>query len=149
MAKFELEFSEVNVVTFLAIMFIGGIIAVLSLCSCVDCSPLGKIFTGGKEGFDNAAPIGYQMGHGVPGDTWAAQPRQSSQSIMNALYASLRGNNAGIPNLNEDLFFFQDNKFTPECCFVPQQYSSSTGCACISPEQMKFLSGRGGNNNIP
>ena len=148
MAKFQLEFSDVNLITFLAIMLIGGIIAVLSVCSCIDCSPLGKIFTGKKEGFENAAQLGYQMGHGVPGDTWAAQPRQSSQDIMNTLYASLGGNVASVPNLDDNLFFFQDTNFYPECCFTPNGYSSSTGCACISPEQMKFLSGRGGNNNI-
>jgi len=124
----------------------------LSICSCVDCSPLMKMFDS-KENFgnilDDSASIGYKMGVGVPGDTWAAQPRQTSQQVMDQLYASLSGNKANVPNLNKELFFFQENSFKPECCFVPQQYSSSTGCACISPSQMKFLSSRGGNNNLP
>ena len=150
--KLNFEFSEVNLLTFLAIMLIGGIIAMLSICSCVDCSPLMKMFDS-KENFgnilDDSASIGYKMGVGVPGDTWAAQPRQTSQQVMDQLYASLSGNKANVPNLNKELFFFQENSFKPECCFVPQQYSSSTGCTCISPSQMKFLSSRGGNNNLP
>jgi hypothetical protein len=34
--------------------------------------------------------------------------------------------------------------FKPECC--PSVYSTSTGCACISPEQKTFFAERGGNN---
>ena len=50
--KLNFEFSEVNLLTFLAIMLIGGIIAMLSICSCVDCSPLMKMFDS-KENFGN------------------------------------------------------------------------------------------------
>ncbi len=43
------------------------------------------------------------------------------------------------------LNFFADTKFAPECC--PNAYSSSTGCACLTPEQYTFFQKRAGNNN--
>jgi len=47
--------------------------------------------------------------------------------------------------------FFGGLKFKPECCGNPggSSYSSSVGCACICPEQMRFLNSRGGNNTFP
>lgn len=48
-----------------------------------------------------------------------------------------------VPLPDGELFFFQNNQFKPECC--PGPYSSSTGCACMSTEQIKYLNTRGGN----
>ena len=48
-----------------------------------------------------------------------------------------------VPLPDGELFFFQNNQFKPECC--PAPYSSSTGCACMSTEQIKYLNTRGGN----
>jgi hypothetical protein len=48
-----------------------------------------------------------------------------------------------VPLPDGELFFFQNNQFKPECC--PAPYSSSTGCACMSAEQIKYLNTRGGN----
>jgi len=48
-----------------------------------------------------------------------------------------------VPLPDGELFFFQNNQFKPECC--PNPYSSSTGCACMSAEQIKYLNTRGGN----
>ena len=45
----------------------------------------------------------------------------------------------------EEMHFFSKNKFEPECC--PSSYSSSTGCACVTPEQLNFLNTRGGNRS--
>ena len=62
-------------------------------------------------------------------------------------YAPLKGITGGpVPLPENQLDFFFANKFDGSCCAKPQQYSSSTGCACISPEQMKYLNRRGGNN---
>ena len=38
-----------------------------------------------------------------------------------------------------------DAKFKPECC--PSPYSASTGCACMSSEQIAYLNSRGGNRS--
>jgi hypothetical protein len=48
-----------------------------------------------------------------------------------------------IPLPEGELVIFAQNKFKPECC--PSPYSSSTGCACITPEQYNYLNTRGGN----
>jgi hypothetical protein len=50
---------------------------------------------------------------------------------------------ADEPLKNGEMVIFAKNKFKPECC--PAPYSSSTGCACMTPEQIKFLNTRGGN----
>ena len=102
------------------------------------------------EGYNNfnlgGAPPNYKMGPGIPGNSWTSPPHNPDKGM----YASLANNVAGQVPLPEDqLFLFYNNKFSPECCYKPQQYSSSTGCACISTEQMKYISSRGGNNTLP
>jgi hypothetical protein len=47
---------------------------------------------------------------------------------------------------SDELHFFANNKFSAECC--PSSYSSSTGCACMTPEQLNYLNTRGGNRTI-
>ena len=54
------------------------------------------------------------------------------------------GNGGGV--IISLLTVFENTKFSPECC--PSNYSSSTGCACMTPEQMKFLGQRGGNRTL-
>jgi hypothetical protein len=50
-----------------------------------------------------------------------------------------------VPLPDGELFFFQNNQFKPECC--PSPYSASTGCACMSSEQIAYLNSRGGNRS--
>ena len=50
---------------------------------------------------------------------------------------------ADEPLKNGELVLFAKNKFKPECC--PAPYSSSTGCVCMTPEQINYLNTRGGN----
>lgn len=50
---------------------------------------------------------------------------------------------ADEPLKNGELVMFAKNKFKPECC--PAPYSSSTGCVCMTPEQINYLNTRGGN----
>lgn len=47
--------------------------------------------------------------------------------------------------LEDTMVFYRDNEFKPECC--PSSYSSSKGCMCSSPEQVKYLAQRGGNRS--
>jgi hypothetical protein len=44
---------------------------------------------------------------------------------------------------DNEMAFFDKTVFRPDCC--PSTYTSSSGCACMTPEQMKFLGQRGGN----
>lgn len=50
---------------------------------------------------------------------------------------------ADEPLKNGELVIFSNNKFKPECC--PSPYSSSTGCVCMTSEQIHYLNTRGGN----
>ena len=98
----------------------------------------------------NPAPIGFNISNGVPGDKWAQHRTETLNSPdSDDLFKSLAHIEAGqVPLPEGELDFFYANRFDPKCCFKPQNYSSSTGCACISEEQMRFLNERGGNNNI-
>lgn len=137
--KFINNLSMTSIIILVLCIIVGAIIACHLFIGC--CSI--KI---PKEGF-TGAPLDYQMGQGVPGDTYEA-PLVNSMGIMNNLYQSLKDNKGG-PVPPKGLFLFSQNNFKPECCYTPQQYSSSSGCACISPDQMKFIASRGGNNTIP
>ena len=49
--------------------------------------------------------------------------------------------------IDPEKVFLQDNKFLPECCFYNSEYSTSKGCACITPEQQNYLLTRGTNKS--
>jgi hypothetical protein len=49
-----------------------------------------------------------------------------------------------IPLPEGELDMFATTKFKPQCC--PNTYSNSTGCACMTTKQYKYLIDRGGNN---
>ncbi len=51
-----------------------------------------------------------------------------------------------IPLPEGEMDMFATTEFKPECC--PNAYSSSTGCACMTMEQYKYLELRG-SNNVP
>jgi hypothetical protein len=48
-----------------------------------------------------------------------------------------------VPLPEDEMVIFSQNKFKPECC--PSPYSTSSGCVCITPEQINYLNTRGGN----
>ena len=130
-----------NVLTVLVCLFIGGLIACHTFCGSA------MLHNTKKEGFLNGAPLNYRLGQGVPNDTWS-DPPVTANAAYQTMYAPLAGH-VGEPVPPKGLFMLAHNLFKPECCFTPQQYSSSTGCACISKEQMQFISFRGGNNTLP
>lgn len=111
-----------------------------TMCSCYRFSSL-------REGFQAlGAPLEWKTGEGVPGDTWDKPSVHSTKQ----LFQSLDGIEAGeVPLPNDQMFLFYANKFDPKCCSKPQNYASSSGCACISKEQMEFLNQRGGNRTYP
>lgn len=123
-------------------MLVGAFIALNLWCSCAG---------GLKEGFSAGvsfagAALNYSMGDGVQ-SSWVNDNATSITSDPNSYYAHLEANKAGSVPLQEgELFMFGQNKFAPECC--PSTYSSSTGCACLSPEQAKYLNQRGGNRTL-
>jgi len=115
------------------------------------------VFGGIKEGFEAGlvglgSAINYKMGDGVKRsweNTDTIQDHKNPQAINDSanIYSDLEKNQGGpIPLPADELLIFDTNKFSPECC--PAAYSNSSGCACASPEQMKYLNERGGNRTL-
>mgnify|MGYP001213748988 CR=1 FL=1 len=74
---------------------------------------------------------------------WITDAKQYTNSMTQKKRHNYKGTPVPLPN--GELFFFADNKFQPECC--PSDYSSSTGCACMSNEQLDYINMRGGNRS--
>jgi len=112
---------------------LGMILCIYTYCPC-RC---------GKEGFSDqlGSNLGYNIGDGVPGSVSKVSPPATYDSY----FSSLNGNTQGlaVPLQNGEMAIFTDNKSSPECC--PATYSTSMGCVCETPEQMKYLNMRGGN----
>ena len=90
---------------------------------------------------DKPASINYNIGDGVPGSWENYALSSSSQSSASD---TLQGTPVPLPE--GKMFYFSGNKFSSECCFRPfSSYTSSDGCACMTPEQAEYLNQRGGN----
>lgn len=105
-------------------MVIGGVLACNVFCSCAG---------GVKEG--------YQVAMALPG-AMIELARDNSPSILAKLET-----NTLEPSTEFEKTFFAQNTMSPSCC--PSTYSGSSGCVCETPEQMKYLMMRGGNNTEP
>jgi len=129
-----------------------------------------------KEGFeaiDNlGANITYMMGNNIKGSVHDLQFSNGDDSTLKSdmknvtpayeseninvnhdkkteinIYKDLETNIGKKSNFSKnDMSFFENTDFSPECC--PSNYSTSSGCACMTPEQMKFLGQRGGNRTL-
>ena len=140
----ELEFLglkfrlEVVVICVLLGYLIGGFV----LCSCSKVH-LKEGFSSVLTNFNAAAPLE----NAIDQADWA-QDAAAFQAEAGAgdIYKNLAGNVGGaVPLPQDQLFFFYDNEFKPECCNYGNGYSSSGGCACTSVKQMEYLNARGGN----
>jgi len=125
---------EIIVISIIVGMVLGGHV----LCSCVTPSAKQKA----KEGFANAmgsAPIRYKMGQGVK-SSWDTK---KIPSIAQDLSTHM---GPKVPLPAGQLFFFANNTFSPDCCVPPQSgVSNGDGCACVTQEQVNYISSRGGN----
>jgi hypothetical protein len=121
-----------------------------------------QFFGGLKEGFEAGlfglgSIINYKMGDGVKNSWDSNNIFKPQDSIINDInnnnvdsldvYKDLEHNESGpIPLPDDELVFFDTNKFSPDCC--PSNYTNSSGCLCAAPEQMKYLSERAGNSTL-
>ena len=100
-----------------------------------------------KEGFTNLSnndlviDDSYTMG-------WVKTAKRYASGMGNEDRLNSYKDNVGtpVPLPEGELFFFANNKFTPECC--PSTYSDSMGCACLSQAQVDYLNQRGGNRTL-
>ena len=91
------------------------------------------------------APLGYKMRTGVP----SLRPdMEGPPGDYSTWYSPLNGNTQGlkVPLKKGQLAIFAENRNSPSCC--QSSYSSSDGCVCATPEQMKYLNMRGGNRTL-
>jgi len=145
---------EVRVEIVVACIIIGMVAGLFMFCDCFQYSILegmvqqqagaAKIM---KEGFANLnnndlhINNSYTMG-------WVQKAKQyaSGMGYKNKLNSYKDNVGTPVPLPEGELFFFADNKFKPECC--PSTYSDSTGCACLSQDQVTYINERGGNRTF-
>lgn len=144
--------KRISVKTLFVIMIFGLIFGTIFLYFA---------FGGVQEGFQAGlvgigAAIDYKMGDGVK-KSWENKntllnnnPSPMDSKAINDsanIYSALEKNEGGpIPLPEDEMLIFDTNKFSPDCC--PSNYSTSEGCVCASPEQMKYLNERGGNRTL-
>lgn len=100
-----------------------------------------------KEGFVNLSnnelnvDDSYTMG-------WVQTAKRYASGMGNKNRLNTYKDNVGtpVPLPEGELFFLADNKFKPKCC--PSTYSNSTGCACLSQDQVNYINQRGGNRTL-
>lgn len=127
---------KINVLNALIFLALGFLIATMTVASCAKVSI--------KETFvnlHNAAVLGVNNNADIM-DSWTSKAQQYAGNIGNEDHVK-HGSKYDVPAEKEKLFYLGKNEFKPECC--PSTYSSSTGCACVSEEQMSYLNQRGGN----
>jgi hypothetical protein len=147
-------------VSFKLIIAVGGFWLIVAAIAVL------YFFGGFKEGFEASivglgTALNYTMGDGV-NSSWenTEKVKENIKKVKDIrdinynkvdekydLYANLEHHATGpIPLPDDELVFFDKNIFSPNCC--PSNYSSSEGCLCASPEQMKYLNERGGNRTL-
>lgn len=121
-------------------LIVGSILGAHLLCSC---SKIGL-----QEGMAIiGAPLEWQMGTGQATDWKNKANKYASEmgySETRAKYSKYSGTPVPLPE--GELLLFADDQFKPECC--PSTYTSSTGCSCITQEQVTYLNERGGNRTL-
>ena len=144
---------EVRVEIVVACIIIGMVAGLFMFCDCFQYSILeGMAQERGaakkyREGFANLnnndlhINDSYTMG-------WVQTAKQyaSGMGYKNKLNSYKDNVGTPVPLPEGELFFFADNKFKPECC--PSTYSGSTGCACLSQDQVTYINERGGNRTF-
>ena len=102
------------------------------------------VTTAGKEGL---ALMGSDINEVQNGDVAGMWVTKANTYASEFGYGIVNNNGSAYtadePLKNGELVLFAKNKFKPECC--PAPYSSSTGCVCMTPEQINYLNTRGGN----
>jgi hypothetical protein len=148
---------EARVEVVVACIIIGMLAGLFMFCDCFQYSVLegmtpndmNKKKANGKkvEGFVNLSnnelniDDSYTMG-------WVKTAKRYASGMGNKNRLNTYKDNVGtpVPLPEGELFFFADNKFKPECC--PSTYSDSTGCACLSQDQVNYINQRGGNRTL-
>jgi len=119
---------------------VGAIMGAHLLCSCSKIS-----FQEGMALMGTST--NWQMSEGQP-NSWINKSKQYANSMGYSDEREKWSKYSGtpVPLPEGQMFMFADNKFKPECC--PSTYTSSTGCSCITQEQVNYINQRGGNRTM-
>jgi hypothetical protein len=102
------------------------------------------VTTAGKEGMAIMGSDINEVQNGDIAGMWVSKANSyASEFGYGVINNTGSAYSADEPLKNGELVLFAKNKFKPECC--PAPYSSSTGCVCMTPEQINYLNTRGGN----
>lgn len=139
-------------------VLLGFILSSMTLCSCCKMNPSNLLNVVKqstdvvKEGFNQisniaeAASLDYNMNQDLKSN-WTDDALNYASGMGNDTSLSKNTSYKGTPvPLEGTMNFFKNNSFKPECC--PSTYSNSTGCACLSVDQLNYLNERGGNREI-
>lgn len=99
-----------------------------------------------KEGFQNASAGFSFADSNAP--TYYQDPNTWSAGAVSGTDANsvLNRPKQPIPLPEGEMNLFATTPFKPECC--PNEYSTGSGCACMTIDQYKYLKNRG-SNNVP
>ena len=104
----------------------------------------GVITTGTKEGMTTLGSDVNEVQNSDVAGMWVTKANTyASEFGYGTLNTAGAAYTADEPLKNGELVMFAKNKSKPECC--PAPYSTSTGCVCMTPEQINYLNTRGGN----
>ena len=122
-------------------LIVGGLLGSHLFCSCAKVSA--------KEGMEIlGSALNDSIGNGNP-NSWENKAYQYASGMNNdnrlARHNTYKGTPVPLPE--GEMFLFADNEFKPECCGAT--FSASTGCACTSQEQIRYVNERGGNRTMP
>tara|TARA_B100001059_G_C17686127_1_gene502424 strand:- start:490 stop:924 length:435 start_codon:yes stop_codon:yes gene_type:complete len=127
---------EVIIICFIIGFILGGHL----LCSCSKIGlQEGMAMMGTALDWDNS-----EGQHG----SWTSKGNDYAKNMgyseSRTKYSQYKG--TPVPLAEGEMLMFNNNEFKPECC--PSTYTSSTGCACISQEQVNYINERGGNRTM-
>jgi len=82
-------------------------------------------------------------------DSVIFEPSNNTVNQYSSIFKNPELNLASYNNVKFDPneVLLQNNKFLPECCYYNSEYSTSKGCACITPLQQDYLRSRGSNKS--
>lgn len=108
------------------------------LCGCSRIGVQEGLVMINKQLSSKGAGLDYKMGADID-KSWSNGTGGSAAP----LYMEQDFESTTIPLPEGQLDFYSGTQFKPECC--PSSVSSSTGCACLSKDQIRHLATRGGN----
>ena len=132
---------------FLPDLFNTGLNVASRITEGMGPKPREEMITVKKDGREGLALMGSDVNEVQNGDVAGMWVTKANTYASEFGYGLI--NNTGSaytadePLKNGEMVIFAKNKFKPECC--PAPYSSSTGCVCMTPEQINYLNTRGGN----